>query len=387
MDPTTACNLDCIGCWAAEYDKGDSLSYELMDRIIREGKEIGTYIYIFSGGEPLMRKKDIIKLCETHTDCYFLAFTNGTLVDEAFAKEISRVGNFTLAFSIEGYEADNDARRGKGVYNKVIKAMKIMKAHGNMFGYSTVYHRNNTDVIGSYEFVDYMEEMGARFGWYFTYMPVGTDSPKELVVTPEQRKFMFHKIREIRRSRAMFLMDFWNDGEFTGGCIAGGRHYFHINAKGDAEPCAFMHYSNMNIKEHSLMEVLKQPIFEEYRKAQPFNHNHLRPCPCLDNPEKLRMIVNTSQAKSTQLHDNETVEFYTAKCEKHASQWAPVSEALWARDHKTKIDHKAEADKMWEAIKNTAKVDIGVDPETKKKEARAAKKNGKTVKDVEEIQV
>ncbi len=373
MDPTTACNMDCIGCWAAEYEKGDSLSYELMDRIINEGKEIGTYVYIFSGGEPLIRKKDIIRLCEAHNDCYFLAFTNGTLVDDAFAKEISRVGNFALAFSIEGFEEENDARRGKGVYKKVINAMGIMKKHGNLFGYSTVYHRNNTEVIGSYEFVDHMEDMGCRFGWNFTYMPVGTDSPKELLATPEQRKFMFHKLREIRSSRALFLMDFWNDGEFTEGCIAGGRKYFHLNSRGDAEPCAFMHYSNINIKDHSLKEVLKQPLFEEYRKAQPFNHNHLRPCPCLDNPEKLRMMVNKSKAKSTQLHDNESVEFYTGKCEVQAAKWAPVSDHLWKWNKETKIDHKAEADKMWEMIKNIPKVDIGLDPETKKEEAKKIK--------------
>lgn len=389
LDPTTACNLDCIGCWAAEYDKGDSLSYELMDRIIREGKEIGTYVYIFSGGEPLMRKKDIIRLCEVHHDCYFLAFTNGTLVDEKFAQEISRVGNFTLAFSIEGYEEQNDARRGKGVYAKVIAAMKIMKKHGNLFGFSTVYHRNNTEVIGSYEFVDFMEEMGCRFGWYFTYMPVGTDSPKELVVTPEQRQFMYHKIREIRNSRALFLMDFWNDGEYTGGCIAGGRMYFHINSRGDAEPCAFMHYSNMNIKDHSLIEVLKQPLFEEYRKAQPFNHNLMRPCPCLDNPEKLRMMVNNSNAKSTQLHDNESVEFYTSKCEEHAKGWATVSDQLWKRNQETTMHHKAEADKMWESVKNTPKVNIGADPETKKNIAKEnkvkASKNGSKIQKATQI--
>ncbi len=377
MDPTASCNLDCIGCWAAEYGKGDSLSYELLDRIIREGKEIGTYVYIYSGGEPLMRKKDIIKLCEVHSDCYFMAFTNGTLVNEEFAKEIKRVGNFTLAFSIEGFEKENDARRGKGTYAKVIKAMEIMKKLGNLYGYSTVYHRNNTEVIGSNEFADLMEKMGCRFGWNFTYMPVGTDAPKELIATPEQRKYMFHKIREIRKSRALFLMDFWNDGEYTGGCIAAGRRYFHINSRGDAEPCAFMHYSNMNIKDHSLIEVLKQPIFNEFRKAQPFNQNHLRPCPCLDNPEKLRMVVNNAKAPSTQLHDNESVEHYTEKCEMPSARWASVSDHIWKWNQETAIDHKAEAEKMWEMIKNIAKVDIGDDPETKKEDARKKKEKTK----------
>ncbi len=103
MDPTSACNLKCTGCWAAEYGHQMSMDFDTLDRIITEGRELGIYMYIFSGGEPLVRKKDIIRLCEKHPECYFLAFTNGTLIDEAFADEMLRVGNFAPAISVEGY--------------------------------------------------------------------------------------------------------------------------------------------------------------------------------------------------------------------------------------------------------------------------------------------
>jgi MoaA/NifB/PqqE/SkfB family radical SAM enzyme len=328
MDPTSSCNLKCIGCWATDYAKTDSLSFELMDRIIREGKPMGTFIYIYSGGEPLMRKRDIIHLCKKHPDCYFLAFTNGTLIDEKFAEEIARVGNFAPAISIEGFEDMTDFRRGEGTYRKAIRAMDILRENKILFGYSATYHRKNTSVVASEEFLDLVQEKGCHFGWYFTYIPVGSDAQSDLIVKPEQRAYMFHRIREVRKQRPMFLMDFWNDGEFVGGCIAGGRQYLHINAKGDVEPCAFVHYSNVNIKDMSLKEALQQPIFEEYRKNQPFNHNHLRPCPCLDNPQKLRNIVNNSKAKSTQLNDLESVEALTAKCEEHACGWAPIADEL-----------------------------------------------------------
>lgn len=337
MDPTSACNLNCIGCWAADYSKKDSLPFSLLDRIINEGKSIGTYIYIYSGGEPLMRRKDIIKLCEKHQDCYFISFTNGTLIDEAFAREVARVGNFAPAISIEGFEETTDFRRGKGTYQKVIRAMDIMREHGNFFGYSATYHRKNTDVMASEEFINLMIEKGARFGWYFTYMPVGSDARTELIVTPEQRAFMYHRIREIRNTKPLFLMDFWNDGEFVGGCIAGGRMYMHINARGDVEPCAFMHYSNVNIKDVSLLEALRQPLFQQYRANQPFNKNPLRPCPCLDNPEKLRQMVNNSHAVSTQINDPESVEALTAKCAEHACEWAPVADELFKNKLKKKI--------------------------------------------------
>jgi len=61
MDPTSACNLHCTGCWAAEYGNKLNLTLDELDSIIRQGKELGTYIYIYSGGEPLVRKNDLNK--------------------------------------------------------------------------------------------------------------------------------------------------------------------------------------------------------------------------------------------------------------------------------------------------------------------------------------
>ena len=120
MDPTSACNLHCTGCWAAEYGNRLNLTFDEMDSVVTQGKELGIYLYMFTGGEPLVRKSDIIKLCEKHNDCAFLSFTNGTLVDEAFCQEMKRLGNLYLAISLEGFEAVNDLRRGDGVDRKSV---------------------------------------------------------------------------------------------------------------------------------------------------------------------------------------------------------------------------------------------------------------------------
>jgi len=341
MDPTTACNLKCTGCWAAEYDKSDSLSYEELDRIITEGKELGMYFYIFSGGEPLTRKNDLLKLAEKHNDCAFLAFTNATLIDEEFAKELQRLGNFFFAISVEGFEEETDLRRGKGTFKKVMKAMDILKQYGIGFGFSTCYHSKNTEVIGSDKYVDLMIEKGCMFGWYFTYMPLGKDAPIDLVATPEQREYMYHKVREFRQTKAAFIIDFWNDGEYVNGCIAGGKNYLHINANGDVEPCAFIHYSNVNIKDVSLIEALKSPLLAEYKRQQPFNENHLKPCPLMDNPEKLREMVQKTKAHSTQPLDQEAVEDLTAKFKDISERWTPTAERLWTESHGEKCDHCA----------------------------------------------
>ena len=332
IDPTSACNLKCTGCWAAEYGHKLNLTFEELDKIITQGKELGVYFYMYTGGEPLVRKDDLIKICEKHNDCEFHAFTNGTLVDEAFCKEMERVGNLSLSISLEGFEEVNDARRGKGVFKRVMHAMDLLKKSGQIFGTSICYTRANIETVTSDEFLDMIIDKGCRFTWYFHYMPVGNDAAVELMPTMEQREYMYHRVREIRSSKGgkpIFAMDFQNDGEFVGGCIAGGRNYCHINANGDVEPCVFIHYSSANIKEVSLLDALRQPLFMAYRDNQPFNNNHLRPCPMLENPQYLVKMVKDTGAKSTDLQSPETAEHLCGKCKEYADNWKIKSESIW----------------------------------------------------------
>ena len=336
LDPTSACNLHCTGCWAAEYGNKLNLSFDEIDSIICQGKELGVYMYIYTGGEPLVRKKDLIALCEKHSDCQFLSFTNATLIDEEFAEEMLRVKNFIPAISVEGFEEATDGRRGNGTYQKVVKAMGILKEKHLPFGLSCCYTSQNLDSISSFEFIDQMVKWGAKFVWYFHYMPVGNDAVPELLPNPEQREFMYHRIREIRRTKPIFAMDFQNDGEYVGGCIAGGRRYLHMNANGDVDPCVFIHYSDSNIREKTLLECLQSPIFMAYHDGQPFNENHLRPCPMLENPEVLRGIVHGTEAHSTDLQSPESVDHLCDKCVDYADNWKPTAEKLWTCSQKCK---------------------------------------------------
>lgn len=331
LDPTSACNMNCTGCWAADYGENHNLTFDEIDSIIRQGKEMGVHFFLYSGGEPLIRQKDLLTLAEIHSDCMFMAFTNGTLIDEAFAQEVARVGNLAFAISIEGFEKETDSRRGVGTYKKVLKAMELLKNHGIAFGFSACYTSENWEAVGSDMFVDMLSIKGCLFGWLFTYIPIGKNAVPELLVSPEQREFMYHFVRRVRCEKPLFILDFWNDGEFVGGCIAGGRRYMHINANGDVEPCAFIHYSGANIRDMSLMEAISQPLFMQYHDNQPFNENMLRPCPLLDNPEMLRKMVEQSGAISTQPIDKEGVADLTAKTQSAAGKWAPTADKLWAQ--------------------------------------------------------
>ena len=339
VDPTSACNLKCTGCWSAEYGHLIQLSYEELDRIITEGEELGIYAWLMTGGEPLIRKADILKLAEAHPYSSFHIFTNGTLIDDAFCEEVVRLGNIAPSISLEGFEEVNDLRRGKGVFQKVMHAMDTMKKHKLLFGTSICYTSSNYKTVTSDEFLDMIISKGVKYTWYFHYMPVGNDASTDLLLTPEQREYMYHRVREIRAGeggKPIIAVDFQNDGEYVSGCVAGGKYYCHINPNGDVEPCVFIHYSSANIHDMSLLDCLKQPLFKAYKANQPFNPNHLKPCPMLENPEKLIQMVHETGAKSTDLQSPETVENLCGKCEHYAADWNDTADKLWNAGHHVK---------------------------------------------------
>ncbi len=203
MDPTSACNKHCIGCWSAEYGNRLNLSYEDLASIVRQGEELGIYFYMMTGGEPLVRKDDIIRLAREFPKSMFYAFTNGSLITDEFAETMRELGNISLALSIEGFEGDNDARRGEGSFQEVVKAMEILKNHGLVFGTSICYTSKNYKMVTSDEFLDFLIDHGVRYNWYFHYMPVGNDAAPELMPSPEQREQMYRRIRDYRRSKPL----------------------------------------------------------------------------------------------------------------------------------------------------------------------------------------
>ena len=178
--------------------------------------------------------------------------------------------------------------------------MDNLKEVGVPFGFSVMVTRQNVETAISDEFNDMLVEKGCLIGWHFLYIPVGLNPDTSLMPTAEQRELM--KLRgpqRIRNEKPIFIIDFWNDAPYMGGCIAGGRHFFHINSHGDVEPCIFIHLATDNIHDKSLREVINSRFFKEFRARQPYSHNLLRPCTIIDHPHMLREIYAECHPYST----------------------------------------------------------------------------------------
>jgi len=327
LSPTMRCNLSCTGCYAAQYTKKDVITTEQIDSIFTQAKDLGIYFVTISGGEPFYRQ-DLLDIWEKHNDMFFLVYTNGTLIDEKMAEKLGRLGNVAPAISVEGFQEETDKRRGPGVYEKICNAWKYLRENGVLFGFSATCTRYNAETIYSDEFIDFMIEQGALFGWYFQYIPIGRKPDASLMASPEQRAWAREKLEYIRNTRPIILADFWNDGPLAGGCIAGGRVYFHINSHGDIEPCVFTHFTKDNIKDKTIKDALQSDLFKAIQKRQPYSKNLMCPCMIIDNPTILREIIAETGAKPSypgaESIITESAQFLDEYSKKIHQIWDPV---------------------------------------------------------------
>lgn len=336
ISPSMRCNLRCKGCYAADYSKEQGLSFEEVDRIVGEARDLGVHYMIVLGGEPFF-VDFMYKIYEKYDDVMFTPFTNGTLFNDEVAERLAKLGNVMPMFSLEGFEEETDRRRGKGTFKKVMNGMDLLRERGIPFGVSSATSTHNMEKVSSDEFIDMLTKKGARMSWYFIYMPVGENPNVDDMLTPEQRIELGRRTRKIRTTKPYFTIDFFNDAPYVGGCIAG-KYYCHINSNGDVEPCIFAHISVDNVRDKSLIDIFRGSMFKELRHRQPYNENMLRPCMMIDNTNVIREVAEKVGAHATEgsaeamLHDKE----FQAKLDKLANDFKPVADAAWKEDFSCK---------------------------------------------------
>jgi len=405
ISPLKYCDLSCPGCYA-NADRGKTLlSYSLLNRITSDAKKLGIKFITISGGEPFLYyddeyKKTIIDFFRANSDIYFQVYTNGTsLIDKdlaerallerakkgdrkaqaslerirrvakrnkrLFGKEnivpmLAELGNVAPAISQEGLEAETDARRGEGIYLLIQNARKNLTSHGVLHGFSITYTRENADTQTREELMNEIIGQDVSFGWYFIYIPKGRKPDVNLVPTPEQRIRLRDFVWRMRNERPIFIGDFWNDGPWVGGCIAGARKYFHIRADGKITPCVFADFSIGHIKEDfydkgkTLKDVIQHPAFRFIREKQLEIENKCTPCCIIDNPTILREVVEKFNLEPALPGEEEVIKGKTAEfLDKYSQEIKRATQSFWEDLKKGKFD--TENVKLSKVIENYEK--------------------------------
>ncbi len=293
---TSQCNLHCAGCYSrcneATVDAApvDQLSGKDWLRIFREADEMGVSFILLAGGEPMLRS-DVIEAAGTVPGILFPIFTNGTYIGERYFNLLDQCRNLLPIMSIEGEREITDTRRGEGVYDQLIANMDELHRRGLIFGASVTVTKENLQEVTSGTFLKKLSDRGCKAVIYVEYVPV-TDDSQDLAPEDAEREYLKAQIDDLRANHPeMVYISFPGDEKSSGGCVAAGRGFFHINSHGGAEPCPFSPYSDVNIRDTSLREAMHSPLFTALRSGDILMDDHEGGCVLYEKREEVERII------------------------------------------------------------------------------------------------
>ncbi|HUV38170.1 MAG TPA: radical SAM protein [Planctomycetota bacterium] len=287
---TWRCNLKCVGCYAKNYARGGEMTLDEIDGVMREARDLGTYLFVVVGGEPLM-VPGLIDVMSKIDGAVFLMFTNGTLLDEGRAESIARSRRVMPIISTEGDAGETDGRRGAGVSAKVASAMEVLGRRGVPFGFSSMVTRRNLDRVTSRAWFDTLWDAGARLAFLIDYIPFPHDLDESLVLRDgdyeRKRRAVASRYEEARP----LVVNFPADEYESGICQGAGTGFIHVNAHGFVEPCPFSHYASENVREKSLCEILGSPFLSTLRDELAGLPNPQGKCLLFEHEAEVREIA------------------------------------------------------------------------------------------------
>ncbi len=296
---TSKCNLHCAGCYSrcnhatVDSEPVSQLTGEEWLRIFNEADGLGISFILLAGGEPMLRR-DVIEAAATKPNILFPIFTNGTFMDEKYLDLLDKNRNLLPVMSIEGERETTDARRGSGIYDRLVANMDALCRRGIIFGASITVTTENIREVTSDAFLQDLSDRGCKAVFFVEFVPV-TDDSKELAPGDAEREYMNAEIEKLRRDRpGMVYISFPGDEKSTGGCVAAGRGFFHINSHGGAEPCPFSPYSDVNVRNTSLREAMRSPLFTALREGNILNDDHTGGCVLYEKRDYVEALIGQS---------------------------------------------------------------------------------------------
>ena len=293
---TSKCNLHCAGCYSrcnqATVDSepvGQMTSDEWL-RVFSEADDMGISFILLAGGEPLLRR-DIIEAAGKRQNILFPIFTNGTFIDDSYLTLFDHCRNLIPIMSIEGGRDVTDARRGKGIYDQLMDNMDAFQKKGLIFGVSVTVTSENLKEVSSLSFIEILSDRGCKAVIFVEYVPVAEEKT-ELAPGDAERDYLTGEIDRLRKQYPEILfVSFPGDEKSSGGCLAAGRGFFHINSHGDAEPCPFSPYSDVNVRDKSLREAMHSSLFEALRSGNLLADDHKGGCVLYEKRSQVQALL------------------------------------------------------------------------------------------------
>ena len=268
---TERCNLRCKHCYQDPSFLKQEVSTKELFRVLEDFiRQIKAWdlpkerVRIsFTGGEPFIRKDFFALLEKCHQNRSKFRYgilTNGTLLDKTVIKRLKKLKVDYVQISLEGTEKINDSIRGRGVFKKAIRAMKLLKDNDMATNFSMTVSRVNLKEVP--KVVNLSKKLGVSLG-IRRCVPCGSGRElKDSLLTPKEVSSLWHYILKTRqtlssqiglgREDGMLVQDV--PGYRSGDCSAG-YISFGVLPNGDVYPCRRLPIWSGNLLKQSFRAI------------------------------------------------------------------------------------------------------------------------------------
>jgi len=283
---TDRCNLRCTHCYQENYSGSNELGLDglkqVADEIIRTLSKWNKRGDIaITGGEPLLKEEmfPLIHYLESADEISSLdILSNGTLINDKILAQIQELTKLRcVQLSMEGASPEsNDAIRGKGTFQKVIKTIRLLRSGGINVNIMFTLQRRNVEDIPS--LIDLAISEGISSLTIERLVPTGSGAKiREELLSPEEIKRVFDYISEraeqeinrggltsISRSRPLWVMCNSNtvfpgidtsNKDTAGGICSIGLDGLCILPDATVLPCRRLPIPIGNLKNDSLLKI------------------------------------------------------------------------------------------------------------------------------------
>jgi MoaA/NifB/PqqE/SkfB family radical SAM enzyme len=267
------CNLKCKHCFARNFATtrdGRKMTIKDHEKFAKEAMALGALDFCLQGGEPFLIYNDLKEMIKAYQPSrnFISVTTNAALATEERLREIKKLGVDLLVVSLDSglAEEHENFRRGKNIYENIIKAIDTALRIGLNVVINTTVSRQTVRSKGFRRLIDFVEERGIYMNTVYA-VPVGAWSGnKDVIMRPEDTAYL----NRLRAAHSLLRRDMDANFGVRWGCGAV-KEAIYLTAYGDILPCPFIHISLGNVLSEPLKTIrergLQVPYFKKYHRV------------------------------------------------------------------------------------------------------------------------
>jgi len=255
---TDRCMYRCQHCYARDAIRSrDTLTVDQWKQIVDRFQGIGTGVFGFEGGEPLVRFDDLVALCEHARDRSELWIaTTGWGLTPGKARRLADAGLAGAAVSLDHYLPDkhNAFRGNPKAFDEAAKAVALFAQAGIFPAVAVCATRDVIADGGMDRYLELARDLGAGVVQVLDPVPTGNliGKGEEVALSVDQLRALQrwqHEVNTARRYRdypAVSTRATLED-DHTFGCGAGGNAIIYVDPAGNLQPCPFLGAATGNV--------------------------------------------------------------------------------------------------------------------------------------------